>query len=111
MKHKDPRPFDAWAGIKLSERKRPYHSVRVRVKSRGTPGEVPCAGGLCRPLFLEVIMDIEIKDTPYDDRSCGNCKHCVKTELRYCLKNHAFVAKNKWCTEWCAEERFNKFEN
>ena len=56
-------------------------------------------------------MDIEIKDTPYDDRCCGNCKHCVKTELRYCLKNHAFVAKNKWCTEWCAEERFNKFEN
>ena len=56
-------------------------------------------------------MEVEIKDTPYDDRSCGNCKHCVKTELRYCLKNHAFVAKNKWCTEWCPEERFNKFEN
>ena len=74
-------------------------------------GKSPCTGGLCRPLFLEVIMDIEIKDTPYNDRSCGNCKHCVKTELRYCLKNHAFVAKNKWCTEWCPEERFNKFEN
>ena len=56
-------------------------------------------------------MEVEIKDTPYNDRCCGNCKHCVKTELRYCLKNHAFVAKNKWCTEWCAEERFNKFEN
>ena len=25
-------------------------------------------------------MDIEIKDTPYNDRCCGNCKHCVKTE-------------------------------
>ncbi len=56
-------------------------------------------------------MDIEIKDTPYNDRYCGNCKHCVKTELRYCLKNHAFVAKNKWCEEWEAEERFHKFEN
>ena len=62
-------------------------------------------------LILEVIMEVEIKDTPYNDRCCGNCEHCVKTELRYCLKNHAFVAKNKWCTEWCAEERFNKFEN
>lgn len=56
-------------------------------------------------------MEVEIKDTPYNDRDCGNCKHCVKTELRYCLKNHAFVAKNKWCTEWYPEERFNKFEN
>ncbi len=56
-------------------------------------------------------MDIEIIDTPYDDRSCRNCAHCVKTELRYCLKNHAFVAKNKWCKEWCAEDRKSKFEN
>lgn len=64
-----------------------------------------------RQLIIGGNMDIEIKDTPYNDRYCGNCKHCVKTELRYCLKNHAFVAKNKWCTEWCPEERFNKFEN
>jgi hypothetical protein len=56
-------------------------------------------------------MDIEIIDTPYDDRSCKNCKHCVKTELRYCLKNHAFVAKNKWCEDWTAEDRKSKFEN
>ena len=68
-------------------------------------------GRVGRQLILEVIMEVEIKDAPYNDRYCGNCKHCVKTELRYCLKNHAFVAKNKWCTEWCAEERFNKFEN
>ena len=50
-------------------------------------------------------MDIEIKDTPYNDRYCGNCTHCIKTQLRFCLKNHAFVAKNKWCKEWAAEER------
>ena len=56
-------------------------------------------------------MDIEIIDTPYDDRSCKNCAHCVKTELRYCLKNHAFVAKNKWCEDWAAEDRKSKFEN
>ena len=74
-------------------------------------GKSPCTGGLCRPLFLEVIMDIEIIDTPYDDRSCKNCAHCVKTELRYCLKNHAFVAKNKWCEDWAAEDRKSKFEN
>ncbi len=55
-------------------------------------------------------MEIEIKDTPYADRCCGNCAECVKTELRYCLKNHAFVAKNKWCNQWHAEER-DKFEN
>ena len=50
-------------------------------------------------------MDIEIKDTPYNDRYCGNCTHCIKTQLRFCLKNHAFIAKNKWCKEWTAEER------
>lgn len=55
-------------------------------------------------------MEIEIKDTPYADRYCGNCAECVKTELRYCLKNHAFVAKNKWCKLWHAEER-GEFEN
>ena len=45
-------------------------------------------------------MEVEIIDTPYSDRSCKNCAHCVKTEMRYCLHNHAFVAKNKWCSDW-----------
>lgn len=53
---------------------------------------------------------MDIIDTPYNDRYCGNCAHCIKTELRYCLKNHAFVAKNKWCEDWAAEDR-KKFEN
>ena len=55
-------------------------------------------------------MDIEIIDTPYEDRGCYNCEHCVKTQMRYCLRNHAFVAKNKWCEDWEAEKR-RKFEN
>ena len=50
-------------------------------------------------------MEVEVIDSPYMDRDCGNCVSCVKTELRYCLKNHCFVAKNKWCKEWNAEER------
>lgn len=55
-------------------------------------------------------MDEEkIVDTPYKDRYCGNCNHCVKTEMRYCLKNHAFVSKNKWCKDWCVENRDYKF--
>ena len=83
--------------------------IRPRMSIRSRRPRWSAAIG--RGISLEVIMDIEIKDTPYNDRCCGNCKHCVKTELRYCLKNHAFVAKNKWCTEWCPEERFNKFEN
>ena len=53
----------------------------------------------------------KIIDTPYNDRSCGNCTNCVKTELRYCLTNHAFVAKNKWCPDWKVEDRSYKFEN
>lgn len=74
-------------------------------------GKYPFQGGLGLPPFLwRFIMEIEIKDTPYADRCCGNCAECVKTELRYCLKNHAFVAKNKWCNQWRAEER-DKFEN
>ena len=54
-------------------------------------------------------MEIEIIDTPYNDRYCGNCKECIKTELRFCLTHHCFVSKNKWCKNWTAEER--KFDN
>lgn len=56
-------------------------------------------------------MEVEIVDTPYKDRYCANCNHCVKTEMRYCLKNHAFVAKNKWCKSWCMENRDYNFDN
>ena len=52
-----------------------------------------------------------IIDTPYNDRCCSNCANCIKTELRYCLTNHAFVAKNKWCPDWKVEDRNYKFEN
>lgn len=55
-------------------------------------------------------MEIEIIDSPYTDRYCGNCADCIKTEMRYCLKNHAFVTKKKWCKEWHAEDR-SEFEN
>lgn len=61
-------------------------------------------------LSLKGVRAMDIIDTPYNDRYCGNCTHCIKTELRYCLKNHAFVAKNKWCEDWAAEDR-KKFEN
>lgn len=87
------------------------HPRRVINGTDGTPGEVPPAwAGCAAHLTLEVIMDEKIIDTPYNDRYCGNCTHCVKTELRYCLKNHAFVAKNKWCADWNAEDRKSKFE-
>lgn len=103
--------YTAWAGIKLPDAIGPITGYVCESKSWELQNERFCAGGLCRPLFLEVIMDIEIKDTPYNDRYCGNCTHCIKTQLRYCLKNHAFVAKNKWCEEWSAEDRKSKFEN
>ena len=32
-------------------------------------------------------MDIEIKDTPYNDRYCGNCTHCIAN-----LKNSKIFA-------------------
>lgn len=109
--YKDVGPFDAWAGIKLPDAIGPTTGYVCESKGRELQDKKFCAGGLCLPPFLwRYIMDIEIKDTPYADRCCGNCAECVKTELRYCLKNHAFVAKNKWCNQWHAEER-NKFEN
>lgn len=51
----------------------------------------------------------KIIDTPYKDRYCNNCAHSVKTEMQYCLKNHAFVSKNKWCKDWCMENRDYEF--
>lgn len=54
--------------------------------------------------------EIEIVESPYQDRYCGNCAECIKTEMRYCLKNHAFVSKDMWCKQWHAEDR-SKFEN
>ena len=81
----------------------------MRVKRPETPGEVPLRGRVVPPiLFWRLDMEVEIIDTPYSDRSCKNCAHCVKTEMRYCLHNHAFVAKNKWCSDWKSEDR--KFE-
>ena len=99
----------------------------------GTPGEVPLRGWVVPPIRPRMslrsrhpcwsaaigrgilfggYMDIEIKDTPYNDRCCGNCGDCgTKSGLRYCFINHAFVAKNKWCAEWHAEDRDKKFEN
>ena len=79
-------------------------------------GEVPRQGRLSRPPFLEVIMDTNdinmgIIDTPYEDRCCGNCEHCIKTEMRFCLVHHAFIAKNKWCHCWEPQYRYYKFEN
>ena len=56
-------------------------------------------------------MDIQIIDTPYDDRYCGNCSRCIKGELNYCLQNKAYVVSKKWCIEWLPEFRNYKFEN
>ena len=55
--------------------------------------------------------DMGIIDTPYEDRYCGNCGHCTKTEMRYCLVHHAFVAEHKWCQSWDQQYRYYKFEN
>ena len=56
-------------------------------------------------------INMGIIDTPYDDRYCGNCGNCVKTEMRFCLVHHAFVAKHKWCQSWDEQYRYYKFEN
>lgn len=55
--------------------------------------------------------DMEIIDTPYEDRYCGNCGHCTKTEMHFCLVHHAFVAEHKWCQSWDQQYRYYKFEN
>ena len=52
-----------------------------------------------------------IIDTPYNDRYCNNCNSCTKTDMRYCLKHHIFVAKNKWCPDWHMENRYYNFDN
>ena len=53
-------------------------------------------------------MDIEIKDTPYSDRYCGNCLRCGRdesTKLLYCYTHKCYVASNKWCADWLMEYR------
>ena len=59
-------------------------------------------------------MNIEIIDTPYKDRYCGNCRRITIANSgnmnKCCLRNNCYVSYYKWCEAWGPQYRVYKFE-